>query len=59
MKINKSWKQKETKVHEVKNVEIEKKLSYSDELLEKRETVMKTLGIEKDFIFDEIRNELE
>jgi hypothetical protein len=52
--MKKSRKQRETKVHEVKNVEIEKKLSYPEELLKEREAVMKILGIEQDFMVDEM-----
>jgi hypothetical protein len=59
--MNKNRKQKEPEVHEVKNVEVEmaKNLSYSERLLKERETVMKVLGIEKDFMTDEINKELE
>jgi hypothetical protein len=49
-------KQKEAKVHETKNVKDEKRLSYSEELFEKRESVMKSLGIMEDFMVDEIKN---
>jgi hypothetical protein len=53
--MKKILKQKETKVHEIK-VENEKRPSYSEALFEKRESVMKSLGIMEDFMVYEIKN---
>jgi hypothetical protein len=49
-------KQKEAKLHEPKDVENEKRFSYSEELFSKRESVMLDLGIIEDFMVDEIKN---
>jgi DNA-binding transcriptional regulator WhiA len=54
--MKKIQKIEETKVHETKNVENEKRPSYSEVLFEKRESVMKSLGIMEDFMVDEIKN---
>jgi hypothetical protein len=52
-------KKSRKQIYKIENVEIEKKFSYSEELLKKREAVMKTLGIEKDFMVDEMNKEIK
>jgi hypothetical protein len=54
--MKKIQKLKEVNVHETKDVENEKRLSYSKELFSKRESVMLNLGIIEDFMIDEIKN---
>jgi hypothetical protein len=56
--MKKTRKKKEAKAPETKNVDDEKRLSYSEKLFENRKAVMASLGIKEDFMADEINKEL-